>query len=95
MLGRPHRNVRMSMGLSLPKVLAFTPTEEFIEVRRADIKVTIGGSERDPLSSLGFGELRSAYLHRVNLRGTAFGTPLPVGFVSPLWGIKQWLLRAH
>ena len=34
MLGRPHRNVRSTMGLSVPKIIAFTPREQAIEVRR-------------------------------------------------------------
>ena len=93
MLGRPHRNVRSSLGLALPKVIAFTPREEAIEVRRVDLAVTIGGSERDPLSELGFGAVRAAYLHRVNLG--ASGLPVPVAAVSPMWFARQLLLRAH
>jgi acetoacetate decarboxylase len=93
MLGRPHRNVRSSLGLAIPKVLAFTPREEPIEVRRADLEVRIGASERDPLADLGFGRVRAAYLHRVNLG--ASGLPVPVSGVSPAWFLRQWLLRAH
>jgi acetoacetate decarboxylase len=93
MLGRPHRNVRSSLGLAVPKVIAFTPREEVIEVRRAKLDVQIGGSERDPLSELGFGRVLSAYLHRVNL-GASF-LPVPVSAVSPAWHLRQWLLRAH
>lgn len=93
MLGRPHRNVRSSMGLAVPKVIAFTPRETPISVRRAKLDVTIGGSERDPLSELGFGRVREAYLHRVNL--AASFPPIPVAGVSPAWYLRQWLLRAH
>jgi acetoacetate decarboxylase len=93
MLGRPHRNVRSSLGLSMPKVIAFTPREEAIEVRRADVLVRIGGSERDPLSDLGFGRVLEAYLHRVKLGATFL--PVPVSAVSPLWFLRQCLLRAH
>jgi acetoacetate decarboxylase len=93
MLGRPHRNVRSSLGLAVPKLIAFTPHEVPIEVRRADIKVTVSGSERDPLAELGFGEVISAYLHRVNLGGR--GVPVPVSGVSPLWFLRQLLLRAR
>jgi acetoacetate decarboxylase len=93
MLGRPHRNVRSSLGLSVPKVIAFTPREEAIEVRRAELDVSIGGSERDPLSQLGFGRVLAAYLHRVNL-GASF-PPVPAALVSPVWFLRQWLLRAH
>lgn len=93
MLGRPHRNVRSSLGLAVPKLIAFTPTEEFIEVRRAELTVKVGGSERDPLAELGFGAVRSAYLYRVNL--AAGGLPLPVSWVSPLWLLRQLLLRVR
>ncbi len=93
MLGRPHRNVRTSLGLAVPKVIAFTPHEESICVRRAELEVQVGGSERDPLADLGFGRVRAAYLHRVNL--AASGVPVPVAPVSPLWHLRQWLLRAH
>jgi len=93
MLGRPHRNIRSTRGLALPKVLAFTPREQPIEVRRAELKVDIGGSERDPLARMGFGAVRAAYLHRVNL--AAGGLPLPCGLVSPLSFMKHWLLRSH
>jgi acetoacetate decarboxylase len=93
MLGRPHRNVRASLGLAVPKVIAFTPREEMIEVRRASLAVTVGGSERDPLAELGFGRIRAAYLYRVNLAGSL--PPVPVAAVSPLWFVRQWLLRAH
>lgn len=93
MLGRPHRNVRSSLGLAVPKLIAFTPTEQSIEVRRAELTVKVGGSERDPLAELGFGAVRSAYLHRVNL--AAGGLPLPVSLVSPLWYLRQLLLRVR
>ena len=96
-LGRPHRNVRSTLGLAVPKIIAFTPKEEPIEVREADIEVTIGGSERDPLGDLRFGKIRSARLHRVNLGipGLVRGLPLPVSAVSPAWYVKQLLFRTH
>jgi acetoacetate decarboxylase len=93
MLGRPHRNVRASLGLTLPKVIAFTPREEPIEVRRADLEVTIGHSERDPLGDMGFGRVCASYLHRVNLG--AAGIPLPVGVASPVAFLRHLLLRTH
>jgi acetoacetate decarboxylase len=93
MLGRPHRNVRASMGLALPKMLAFTPRERPIEVRQATLDVRIGGSERDPLHELGLGRVMSCHLHRVNLGSS--GVPVPCAPVSPLWFIRQLLVRAH
>jgi acetoacetate decarboxylase len=81
------------MGLAMPKVIAFTPREEAVRVRRAHLEVTIGRSERDPLHELGFGAVKRAYLHRVNLGGS--WPPLPVAGVSPLWHARNLLLRAH
>jgi acetoacetate decarboxylase len=92
MLGRPHRNVRSSLGLALPKLLAFTPKEEAIEVRRVEVKVEVGCSERDPLGELCFGRVLEAYLHRVNLGARGIPIPLPM---SPLGFLRQVLLRAH
>ncbi len=91
-LGRPHRNVRGPMGLAVPKLLAFTPHEVPIEVREANITLTVGGSERDPLHEMGLGAVRRSLLHRVNLGGRTL--PLPLHAVSPLWHMKQWLFRA-
>lgn len=92
-LGRPHRNVRSSLGLAIPWVVAFTPREVPVEVRRAEIEVTVSGSERDPLHELGFGRVRAAYLHRVNLgRGDL---PKPVAIASPLAMARNLLLRVR
>ncbi len=93
MLGRPHRNLRSALGFALPQLVAFTPREEVIEARRVELEVTIGGSERDPLADLGFGKLLGATLYRVNLGGML--PPIPVGMVSPLFHLRQILLRSH
>jgi acetoacetate decarboxylase len=93
MLGRPHRNLRASIGQALPTIVAFTPREEPIEVRRAELSVRVGHSERDPLGEMGFGAVRAAYLHRVKLG--ASGIPLPCALVSPLWALRTLLLRTH
>lgn len=93
MLGRPHRNVRASLGLVWPKVIAFTPHEEAIEVRKVDVKIEVGGSARDPLNELGIGRVHASYLHRVNIK--ARGIPLPCGGVSPIAFLDHVLLRAH
>jgi acetoacetate decarboxylase len=90
-LGRPHRNVRTMLGLTLPLLVAFTPKERVVEVREAKLEVTIGGSERDPLRELGFGAIRTARLHRVDL-AAAF-PPLPVGIPSPRGLFGQLLTR--
>lgn len=92
-LGRPHRNIRATSGISIPKLIAFTPRERVIEVRRANVEVRIGGSERDPLHQLGFGKVLSARLHRVDLR--AGSLPIPVAAVSPFSFLRYLLFRSH
>lgn len=93
MLGRPHRNVRSTLGFAIPRMIAFTPREEIIEARRANLEVHIDGSERDPLHELGFGRVLSSTLYRVNLGGGL--PPLPLGPISPLFFMRQILLRMH
>jgi acetoacetate decarboxylase len=95
MLGRPHRNVRSSLGVAAPKLVAFTPHEVPVEVRRAELDVRIGVSERDPLAELGFGAVRAAHLHRVNIAARPLGLPVPLHAVSPVWFARQLLLRVH
>jgi acetoacetate decarboxylase len=92
-LGRPHRNVRTTTGLALPKVIAFTPRERVVEVRRASLDVHIRGSERDPLHEMGFGRVIETRLHRVDLGGRMI--PLPVALASPLALARYLLLRSH
>lgn len=92
MLGRPHRNVRTSLGLALPKVIAFAPRERVVEVREANITVTISGSSRDPLHEMGLGNVLGARLHRVDLGGRL---PIPIGLASPAAMLKQLLLRSR
>ncbi|MBA3503803.1 MAG: acetoacetate decarboxylase family protein [Myxococcota bacterium] len=92
-LGRPHRNIRSSAGIALPKVIAFSPKERVCEVRAATLDVQIVGSPRDPLHEMGFGRVLAARLHRVDLGGSL--PPLPVAAVSPLAYAKQLLLRSH
>ncbi len=92
MLGRPHRNVRTTLGLALPKVIAFAPRERVVEVREANITVTISGSSRDPLHEFGFGNCLGARLHRVDLGGRM---PIPIGLASPAALLKQLLLRSR
>lgn len=93
MLGRPHRNVRTSLGVAAPKILAFTPREVPIVVRRADLEVEVFPAARDPLAELGFGRPTAAYLHRVDL--AASGVPLPIALASPRWQLESLLLRSH
>lgn len=77
-LGRPHRNV---VGSVLPYLVAFTPGEHVIEVRRAHLEVSVGNSERDPLHDMGVGRVIEARLHRVNL--SAGTPPVPLRPILP------------
>ncbi len=92
-LGVPHRNVRSSLGLAVPWIVAFTPEEHVIEVRRAHLDVRIGDSKRDPLATLGVGRVLESRLHRVNLgRGTL---PKPVAIASPSTYMRMLPTRIH
>jgi acetoacetate decarboxylase len=93
MLGRPHRNLRSNIGLSIPKLVAFTPKERVVEVRDATLEVTIGSSERDPLHDMGFGKVIGTRLHRVDLGGAM--PPLPIAAVSPLAYARYLLARSY
>lgn len=93
MLGRPHRNLRGPIGSLFPRVVAFTPTEVHREARPVALDLRVGGSDRDPLSDLGVGAVRAAFLHRVDL-GTS-GVPRSVGLTSPLHALRSLFLRAH
>jgi len=94
-LGRPHRNIRTTTGLALPKVIAFTPRERVVEVRRAVLDVRIGGSGRDPLHELGIGRVLATRLHRVDLGGGRLRVPVPIALASPLALARQLLVRSH
>jgi acetoacetate decarboxylase len=91
-LGVPHRNVRSTAGIAVPKLIAFTPRERVIEVRRAQLEVTLRGSERDPLHEMGLGRVLGARLHRVDLGGRL--PPLPIRPVSPIWFARNLLARS-
>jgi len=80
-LGRPHRNVTGTLGLALPRIVAFTPREHPIETRRVDLHVTVAGSDRDPLHLMGLGDVVEARLHRVDL--SAGLPPVPLRPLTP------------
>ncbi|MFC5719405.1 acetoacetate decarboxylase family protein [Streptomyces gamaensis] len=87
-LGRPHRNVTGLQGLALPRVVAFTPVERPVEVRRVhDVDLSLGGSERDPLDQMGLGPVIEARLHRVDLAAAL--PPLPLRPLSPLYTVTR------
>jgi len=77
-LARPHRNVVGVLGLLPAWLVAFTPREEVIEVRRIDdFTLELAGSERDPIDQMGIGRVIEARLHRVNLLGV-WMPPIPL-----------------
>ncbi|KQH75296.1 acetoacetate decarboxylase [Mycobacterium gordonae] len=87
-LGLPHRNVAGSAGLFLPWILAFTPAETPIEVRRIDnFELNIAGSERDPIDQMGLGRVVEARLHRVDL--SAGTPPIPIRPLTPLFTMTR------
>lgn len=95
MLGRPHRNVRASLGIAAPKLVAFTPEEHVREARVATLAVEVGGSARDPLDTLGMVP-GAARLYRVDLGARTLGAiPRPVAPVSPSWLVRQLFVRVH
>lgn len=88
-LARPHRNVMGMLGAFFPSwLVAFTPREEAIEVRRVeDFTLEIAGSERDPLDQMGLGRVIEARLHRVDLLAPI--PPIPLRPLTPLFGLTH------
>ena len=91
-LGRPHRNLIGTLGLSMPRLLAFTPMEINVETRKVDMSVQFDGNAQDPLHEMGLGEVVAARLHRVNL-GSSWRPPFPVRPVSLLFLLRHMRLR--
>ncbi|MFE6860179.1 acetoacetate decarboxylase family protein [Nocardia sp. NPDC057668] len=84
-LARPHRNVAGITGLFPSWLVAFTPRERVIEVRRIeDFTLELSGSERDPIDQMGIGRVLEARLHRVDLPGVWF-PPIPLRPLTPLY----------
>jgi acetoacetate decarboxylase len=93
-LGRPHRNVMGLMGASLPRVVAFTPGERPLEVRRAHLDIEIFGSERDPLHEMGLGRVVESRLHTVDLT-TPWIPPIPIRPLTPFFTMSHFNPRVH
>ncbi|MFD4785108.1 acetoacetate decarboxylase family protein [Rhodococcus qingshengii] len=88
-LARPHRNVVGVAGMLPPWLVAFTPRESVLEVRRIeDFALEVGGSERDPLDQMGIGRVVEARLHRVDLPGV-WVPPVPVRPLTSLFTISR------
>ena len=93
-LGRPHRNAMGLMGLALPRIVAFTPGERPIEVRRAHLDLEIFGAERDPLHQMGLGRVVEARLHTVDLT-TPRIPPRPMRPLTPAFTLTHFNPRVH
>lgn len=91
-LGRPHRNLIGTVGVSMPRLLAFTPKEANVETRLVDMRLQYGGSSHDPLDDMGLGDVVVARLHRVDL-ASSWLPPFPVRPVSPLSMLRQFEVR--
>jgi acetoacetate decarboxylase len=90
-IGRPHRNVIGLLGMALPRVVAFTPGEQPIEVRSAHLEVSFAGSDTDPLHQMGLGRQVEARLHRVNI--SAGRPPIPIRPLTPLFSTTHLRTR--
>lgn len=91
-LGRPHRNVIGTLGLSLPRILAFTPRETNVETREVEMKLEFTGSERDPVHQMGLGPVVAARLHRVNLAASRL-LPMALRPTNPLYLLRRFQPR--
>jgi acetoacetate decarboxylase len=92
LFGRLAANVWGLVGLTLPKVIRFTPTEEIISARTAEVAVELRGSEHDPLEEMELGSVLKARLYRANF-SAGKGLPLPVLPVHPGYTFRNWALR--
>ena len=91
MLARRVYNAWGPIGLSLQKLLTFTPTEQILEAREVELTVQIRPAPLDPLHELGVGQVLEAHRYRVNIGGS--GVPLPVRSLSPLYLLRSLTLR--
>ena len=92
MVGRQWANVWSLVGLTVPKVIRFTPPEEVISARTADVTLEVTGSEYAPLQELGLGSVLGARLYRSNFGGGK-RLPVPVLPVRPMYNFRNWALR--
>lgn len=87
-LGRPHRNVIGTLGLSLPRLIAFTPRETNVETREVALTLQRNGSAHDPLHQMGLGRVLTARLHRVNI-AAGWLPPLALRPTHPLYLLRR------
>lgn len=89
-----HRTINVwgTVGLSVQTLLTFTPKEQILEARPADVTVTVGGGQNDPLDQLRPGRVTSAILYRTHM-GAGKMLPVPILPVSPHFAFRNWKLR--
>ncbi|MDR7328144.1 MULTISPECIES: acetoacetate decarboxylase family protein [Catenuloplanes] len=89
---QPFRNVLGTLGMSVPRLVTFSTVDEPIELRAADVRLTVGGSYTDPLDTIISGAPLDGHYRRVDMRVGRL--PVPVGLVSPTFLIRTHPLRA-
>ncbi len=91
---RPWINVWGPMGLAVQRLLYFKAEEEILEAQMVSGKISVNGSERDPLNELKFGKVIEARLYRENFaRNESNAIPIPLFPVSPRFMLRNWALR--
>lgn len=92
MMGRSIVNVWNLLGLSIPKLLRFTPPEKVSSCRDVDATIEIKGSASDPLQELQLGNVLGARLYRTSF-GNAAKLPMPILPTTPGYIFRNWALR--
>lgn len=92
LLGQRTVNAWGLAGISLTKLLMFSPNEEILEARKVKLNIDVHGSDRDPLDQLKVGAVLEARLYRTHI-GAGKVPPIPVGVLTPLFLIRNWPLR--
>jgi len=92
LLGQRTVNAWGLAGMSLTKLLMFTPKEEILEARKVRLNIQVRGSEKDPLHLLKVDHVLEARLYRTHI-GAGRLPPIPVGVLTPLFLIRNWSLR--
>ena len=92
MFARLIANVWSLLGLTVPKLLRFTPVEEVASARSAVLDIEVNGSTQDPLHELEVGRVLGACLYRTSF-GEGKVPPIPVLPVRPMYTFRNWALR--
>jgi acetoacetate decarboxylase len=95
LMGKWSTNVSGTVGLSIPQLIAFKPSEEVLAARRVDVDVSVAVSDDDPIHRLGIGEVIEARWYETNFGGGERFPPIPAMPVSPLYLIRNWDVRSR